>query len=225
MHHKIQAFCGFSLASPPATGKDRIFFVFTMASGMRKFLLRHPVVVEAGCGCRRPKLPSFFSCSTKSKPQSDGGFLSPSTTTSHWGTSSFTATTAGDSSSTSRCNLSPERPKETAAAEGGRRKPRRKKSKRAAAPRKGVVDGSVAVVKDSSDPFLDFRDSMLQMIVEMEIYAWEDLRDLLHRFLALNAPRHHHLILRAFAEIWGGLFSSTTSPSTPSSSAFHRRRR
>lgn len=180
-----------------------------------------------GCGCRRPRLRSFFSCSTKPKPQDNGSFLSPSTTASHWGTSSFTATTAGDSSSTSRCNLSPERPKETAATAGGRRKPSSKKTKRAAAapPRRGVVDGSVAVVKDSSDPFLDFRDSMLHMIVEMEIYAWEDLRDLLHRFLVLNAPRHHHLILRAFAEIWGDLFSSTPSPSMPSSSAARRRRR
>ncbi|CAN6324736.1 unnamed protein product [Urochloa humidicola] len=71
----------------------------------------------------------------------------------------------------------------------------------------GRVEESVAVVKESADPLGDFRRSMLQMIVEKEIVGGEELRELLHRFLSLNSPHHHHLILRAFAEIWEEVFA------------------
>lgn len=71
----------------------------------------------------------------------------------------------------------------------------------------GRVDESVAVVKDSDDPLTDFRRSMLQMIVEKEIVGGEELKELLRRFLLLNAPDHHDVILRAFTEIWNEVFS------------------
>ena len=61
----------------------------------------------------------------------------------------------------------------------------------------GRVEESVAVVKESANPLGDFRRSMLQMIVEKEIVDGAGLRELLHRFLSLNSPQHHHLILRA----------------------------
>ncbi|CAM0903240.1 unnamed protein product [Alopecurus aequalis] len=70
------------------------------------------------------------------------------------------------------------------------------------------LDGSVAVVKQSEDPLSDFRRSMLNMIVENGIVAGDELRELLRRFLALNAPRHHDAILRAFAEIWDEVFAA-----------------
>ncbi|KAJ6698391.1 TRANSCRIPTION REPRESSOR OFP6-LIKE [Salix purpurea] len=38
-----------------------------------------------------------------------------------------------------------------------------------------VGDESVAVEKDSDDPYLDFRHSMLQMILEKQIYSKDDL--------------------------------------------------
>lgn len=68
---------------------------------------------------------------------------------------------------------------------------------------------AVAVEVDSAAPYEDFRDSMVAMVREKEMYAWEDLNALLHQFLALNSPRHHALILGAFADLWaphGGLF-------------------
>ena len=73
------------------------------------------------------------------------------------------------------------------------------------------LDGSVAVVKRSDDPLRDFRRSMLQMIVENGIVAGEDLREMLRRFLTLNAPHHHDAILRAFAEIWDDVFVAGAS--------------
>ncbi|XP_031476764.1 transcription repressor OFP8-like [Nymphaea colorata] len=71
----------------------------------------------------------------------------------------------------------------------------------------GRLGESVAVVKTSDDPLADFRWSMLQMIVEKEIVAVDDLRELLRCFLSLNSPQHHDLILRAFVEIWSEFFS------------------
>ncbi|CAN6461981.1 unnamed protein product [Victoria cruziana] len=72
---------------------------------------------------------------------------------------------------------------------------------------KGIGE-SVAVVKASDDPLTDFRWSMIQMIVEKQIVAVDDLRDLLHCFLSLNSPDHHDVILRAFLDVWDDLFSS-----------------
>ncbi|XP_020233895.1 transcription repressor OFP6 [Cajanus cajan] len=69
----------------------------------------------------------------------------------------------------------------------------------------------VAVEKDSDDPYLDFRHSMLQMILENEIYSKQDLRELLNCFLQLNSPHHHGVIVRAFTEIWNGVFSVRSS--------------
>ncbi|CAL4940324.1 unnamed protein product [Urochloa decumbens] len=86
----------------------------------------------------------------------------------------------------------------------------------------GRVEESVAVVKESADPLGDFRRSMLQMIVEKEIVGGDELRELLHRFLSLNSPVHHHLILRAFAEIWEEVFAGYER--TPDFLAAHRRK-
>ncbi|KAG6436428.1 hypothetical protein SASPL_101326 [Salvia splendens] len=66
------------------------------------------------------------------------------------------------------------------------------------------IQNSVAVVKDSDDPYQDFRQSMLQMILEKRIYSRNDLQQLLDCFLKLNSPHHHEVIVRAFAEIWNG---------------------
>ncbi|KAL3536047.1 hypothetical protein ACH5RR_004508 [Cinchona calisaya] len=72
----------------------------------------------------------------------------------------------------------------------------------------GKIGGeSVAVEKDSRDPYLDFRQSMLHMILEKEIYSKDDLKELLNCFLELNSPYYHGIIVRAFTEIWNGVFS------------------
>ncbi|PKA55980.1 hypothetical protein AXF42_Ash014652 [Apostasia shenzhenica] len=72
---------------------------------------------------------------------------------------------------------------------------------------KGRLEESVAVVKETEDPLGDFRRSMLQMIVEKEIVGRPELQELLCRFLSLNSPSHHDLIIRAFAEIWEEVFA------------------
>ncbi|KAL2323030.1 hypothetical protein Fmac_027409 [Flemingia macrophylla] len=69
----------------------------------------------------------------------------------------------------------------------------------------------VAVEKESEDPYLDFRQSMLQMILQNEIYSKHDLRHLLNCFLQLNSPDHHPVIVRAFTEIWNAATSSSSA--------------
>ncbi|KAJ9167814.1 hypothetical protein P3X46_019407 [Hevea brasiliensis] len=75
-------------------------------------------------------------------------------------------------------------------------------------PLHGKVKESFAVVKSSSDPYNDFRTSMVEMIVEKQIFASKDLKQLLQCFLSLNSSHHHSIIIEVFTEIWEALFSS-----------------
>lgn len=61
---------------------------------------------------------------------------------------------------------------------------------------------SFAVVKNSSDPRRDFRDSMMEMIVENNIRASKDLEDLLACYLSLNSNEYHDVIVKVFEQIW-----------------------
>ncbi|XP_057956651.1 transcription repressor OFP4-like [Malania oleifera] len=60
---------------------------------------------------------------------------------------------------------------------------------------------SFAIVKSSFDPQSDFRDSMVEMIVENNIWASKDLEELLVCYLSLNSDKYHDLIIRAFEQI------------------------
>ncbi|XP_060211527.1 transcription repressor OFP8-like [Lycium barbarum] len=73
---------------------------------------------------------------------------------------------------------------------------------------KGGVKGSLAVVKKSSDPYSDFKDSMLEMIMENQIFAAKDLENMLECFLKLNSQHHHGVIIEVFTGICEALFSS-----------------
>ncbi|KAI3513751.1 hypothetical protein L1887_11881 [Cichorium endivia] len=71
-----------------------------------------------------------------------------------------------------------------------------------------LVNDSFAVVKKSSNPHEDFRISMVEMIVEKQIFEAEDLEDLLECFISLNSEEHHRVIFEVFTEIWEALFSA-----------------
>ncbi|KAJ4957588.1 hypothetical protein NE237_024699 [Protea cynaroides] len=70
------------------------------------------------------------------------------------------------------------------------------------------VHESIAVVKRSNDPYNDFRESMVEMIVEKQIFAAEDLEQLLKSFISLNSSYYHRIIVEVFCEIWDTLFSN-----------------
>ncbi|KAG6745394.1 hypothetical protein POTOM_052059 [Populus tomentosa] len=64
------------------------------------------------------------------------------------------------------------------------------------------LSDSLAVVKSSFDPQKDFRESMMEMIVENNINASKDLEDLLACYLSLNSDEYHDLIIKVFKQIW-----------------------
>ncbi|XP_059300698.1 transcription repressor OFP3-like [Lycium ferocissimum] len=64
---------------------------------------------------------------------------------------------------------------------------------------------SFAIVKASVDPEKDFRESMIEMVVENNIRASKDLEDLLACYLSLNSNEYHDLIIKAFEQIWFNL--------------------
>ncbi|KAK7349708.1 hypothetical protein VNO77_07304 [Canavalia gladiata] len=67
--------------------------------------------------------------------------------------------------------------------------------------RKSLSD-SFAIVKSSFNPQKDFRESMVEMIVENNIRASKDLEDLLACYLSLNSDEYHDLIIQVFKQIW-----------------------
>ncbi|GMH16563.1 hypothetical protein Nepgr_018404 [Nepenthes gracilis] len=74
-------------------------------------------------------------------------------------------------------------------------------------PLQGKMKGIFAVVKSSSDPYSDFRTSMVEMIIEMQIFGAQEMKQLVQCFLSLNSAYHHRVIIDVFAEIWDTLFS------------------
>ncbi|EXB79936.1 hypothetical protein L484_002190 [Morus notabilis] len=85
---------------------------------------------------------------------------------------------------------------------------RRASSEMGLVPLEGRVKDSFAVVKKSSDPHNDFRTSMVEMIVEKQIFSAKDLEQLLQCFLSLNSEHHHRVIVEVFTEILEALFSN-----------------
>nr|XP_043635153.1 transcription repressor OFP7-like [Erigeron canadensis] len=70
----------------------------------------------------------------------------------------------------------------------------------------GKVKESFAVVKTSDNPYEDFKKSMMEMIVENQLYEDSDLKQLLECLLSLNTRYHHGVIMEAFSEIWHTMF-------------------
>ncbi|GMJ13943.1 hypothetical protein like AT2G36026 [Hibiscus trionum] len=181
-------------------------------SSNKKKLIMNTVSVSLGCSsCRKPKLTSFFNPKPKLK-------LKPKSHSLH----NYTSSSSSAKKTTTHCSLSEN---ETGASFSPSTDTAMywdtdqdsTKCSMATVRGFGHLGGeSLAVEKDSDDPYLDFRQSMLQMILEKEIYSKDDLKELLNCFLQLNSPYHHGIIVRAFTEIWNGVFSvRPASPKLP----------
>ncbi|KAH0470943.1 hypothetical protein IEQ34_000666 [Dendrobium chrysotoxum] len=70
--------------------------------------------------------------------------------------------------------------------------------------RNGLTD-SFVVVKSSSDPKGDFRESMVDMIVENNLFSLKELEELLACYLLLNSSEYHDLIVEVFEKIWSDI--------------------
>ena len=195
-----------------------------------------PVVADVGCNCRTPRLLSSLYSSLTSRargrgsssarpPKSPHASSSSTATAFTYSTTGATATTATtvtsvDDDSWGPATYATNTLFEDDDVEARRQRRRRRAMRRHRRQRRGVAmmmapgraeeaAAAVAVEVESAAPYEDFRESMVAMVVEKEMYASEDLNALLHGFLSLNEPRHHPLILHAFADLWaprGGLF-------------------
>ncbi|XP_073025709.1 transcription repressor OFP5 [Primulina eburnea] len=74
-------------------------------------------------------------------------------------------------------------------------------------PKRQVVEGGTmfdgfAVVKSSFNLQQDFRESMIEMIMEKGIRQTEELEELLACYLTFNCDEYHHLIIKVFRQVW-----------------------
>ena len=73
---------------------------------------------------------------------------------------------------------------------------------RASGHRRSAARRSFAVVKASMDPPSDFRESMMEMIIENNMHTPEDMQELLECYLSLNSREYHGVIMEVFGGIW-----------------------
>ncbi|KAI8011769.1 Acyl-CoA-binding domain-containing protein 6 [Camellia lanceoleosa] len=71
---------------------------------------------------------------------------------------------------------------------------------------KEKVKDSFAVVKESVDPYEDFKASMIEMILAKQLFEERDFEQLLECFLSLNSRHHYGVIVDAFSDIWKTIF-------------------
>ncbi|KAL2521029.1 transcription repressor OFP7-like [Forsythia ovata] len=75
----------------------------------------------------------------------------------------------------------------------------------------GKVSESFAVMKRSINPYQDFKKSMLEMIMEKEMFEAMEMEQLLQCFLSLNSQQHHAVIVKVFTEIWEEFFTQSSN--------------
>ncbi|KAF3432718.1 hypothetical protein FNV43_RR23820 [Rhamnella rubrinervis] len=65
----------------------------------------------------------------------------------------------------------------------------------------GVFAETMCLVKFTSDPVSDMRDSILEMIHDIGGCDWNQMEELIYCYLALNSPELHQFITHAFLSL------------------------
>ncbi|KAG8387450.1 hypothetical protein BUALT_Bualt02G0022600 [Buddleja alternifolia] len=180
-------------------------------SSIKKWKLKNIITSDGGCGCGTNSKDLIIEPKPKSKPSfSDHKRIHyPSSSASSHGGGHSTVADEDYASTTFSLNID-----DAASPQYCPEKNEHTKFTNTVSPSCPKLRNSFAIVKDSDDPYQDFRRSMLQMIFEKEIYSKNDLQQLLDCFLQLNSPRYHEVIVRAFMEIWnnGGVGEEAPPP-------------
>ncbi|XWS71427.1 hypothetical protein CRYUN_Cryun03dG0137100 [Craigia yunnanensis] len=172
----------------------------------KKNLLKTLLTANAGCGCGRPNLSDVYEPKPKPKSKTSAP-QNPklcSSSSAYDKNNTLSAMENDDLTSTSFSFNVDTISSITLNSESEPDLPRPSKVMPSPCPK--IID-CIAVVKDSNDPHQDFRHSMLQMIMDKQIYSKDDLQELLQCFLELNLPCHHDVIVKAFMEIWNQVIS------------------
>ncbi|KAK7404861.1 hypothetical protein VNO78_05878 [Psophocarpus tetragonolobus] len=165
-------------------------------SSHKKNLLKTVLTGNGRCGCSKTKSSEVHEPTPKSKSTSTSWDIQKKTTNKH--SSMASSTTSVDEEELSSTTISESEILQD-------------HNKNKFVLKQSPLVNSVAIEKDSSNPYNDFRHSMLQMIFEKEMESEEDLQHLLQCFLQLNAPCHHHLIVKAFHRICKEAFPNKVS--------------
>ncbi|XP_047959690.1 transcription repressor OFP13 [Salvia hispanica] len=77
----------------------------------------------------------------------------------------------------------------------------------------GPFEESVALAVESDDPYMDFKESMQEMVESHGMEEWDRLEELLGWYLKMNAKHNHGFIVGAFIDLLVGMAmdSSTTT--------------
>ncbi|XP_073128372.1 transcription repressor OFP13-like [Henckelia pumila] len=70
---------------------------------------------------------------------------------------------------------------------------------------------SVALALESSDPYMDFKKSMQEMVESQGLKDWDCLEELLGWYLKMNGKMNHRYIVGAFVDLLVGLASTSTT--------------
>ncbi|KAK3042824.1 hypothetical protein RJ639_001097 [Escallonia herrerae] len=65
----------------------------------------------------------------------------------------------------------------------------------------GAFSNSICAVKYSTDPFLDIRQSIIEMIQGVGVRDWDDMEELIYCYIVLNPSEVHDFILEAFLSL------------------------
>ncbi|KAI5657483.1 hypothetical protein M9H77_26276 [Catharanthus roseus] len=74
----------------------------------------------------------------------------------------------------------------------------------------GIFADSICAVKYSTNPFLEIRESIIEMIKNIGIQDWKEMEELIYCYIFLNSSDLHNVIQDAFLSIF--LDSSKNSP-------------
>ncbi|KAL5719251.1 hypothetical protein ACHQM5_012054 [Ranunculus cassubicifolius] len=65
----------------------------------------------------------------------------------------------------------------------------------------GPYAESICAVKYSMDPYIDLRESILEMIKNVGVRNWDEMEELIYCYVVLNSSEVHGSIVRAFLSI------------------------
>lgn len=185
-----------------------------MSSSKKHKLIKTLLISNiAGCGCGKPKLSDVHEPTPKPKTQIPQNPTPQRRSSSSSCDKNGSFTVDEDDDNEDQCtsttisfnNNSSSHPSDSSESTNP-------KNTKFPSPKWTKIEDSIAVVKESNDPYQDFRQSMLQMIVEKQIYSKEDLQELLSCFLELNSASHHDVIIQVFTQIWNDLIRESKKP-------------
>ncbi|KAF1869017.1 hypothetical protein Lal_00048297 [Lupinus albus] len=69
----------------------------------------------------------------------------------------------------------------------------------------GAFAHSFCAVSYSENPFVDIRESILEMIVNVGVHDWDEMEELVYCYIALNSTQLHGIICQAFLDLCANL--------------------